>query len=591
MRAVWGLYAAHLLIRAVVFGSAYFLQDDFVFQGQAARRGVFTTDYLLHIHSDHLMPAGYLVAGLAEWISPLNYWVVLATLLPMQAVASFLTLRLLVSLFGARWLVLVPVTLALFSPLTLTSSTWWAAALNLLPVQACGAAAAWAGLTLLRTGRIRWGLAALLALMVGLTFDNKAALIPLVVFVVVWVATPGTDGLARSAWTTIRRFWLLWLSAVGILAGWMAIYLSLSDPAIRDVSESTEVVRTAAITLVQGFVPASLGGPLVWSSVPGSGGAYASPPLWFTVVSIHVLAALVVVGWLNTAHARRAWVGLTTYVACDLIVLALGRSGLVETIGLNLRYTADAMLLLAVAVGATFMPPRGEPEGQRATTLRRVVERRPRLTRVLALAVLYGYLAVSVVSHVSILGHLADNDGREWLANVRDSVEEVGGSVAVLDTGVPDFIYWGLGYPYNQLSWILAPIDGVKVEPVVDQLTRFDDTGRLRDAVLEGTASRPGPDGSCGWSVGPGGTRVWLAEPKFPWRYVMRVGYFTSEDTTVVARFGEGDPVEIPFVGGGLQEVFVDLEGGDRFVTFEEPEGGVTVCLDVEIGEPLIPET
>jgi len=589
LRAVWGLFAIHLVIRVAAFGSAYFLQDDFVLQGQAARRGMFTTDYLLHVHSDHLMPAGYLVAGVAEWLSPLNYWVVLLTLIPLQVAASWLTVRLLLSLFGHRWLVLAPVAVALFSPLTLPSSVWWAAALNLLPVQAAGAASAWAALTLLRTGRRRWGAASMLALVVGLTFDNKAAMVPVVVLVVLWVAVASDGGLVRSLVSVLRRYWALWLAFAFAVGTWLAAYLSLSDPIIRDVSESTEVVRSALITSVEGFVPAVMGGPLAWASVAGSGSAYASPPIWFTVVSIHVLLALVLWGSINSAAGRRAWVGVGTYVGLDLLLLAIGRSGLVETIGLNLRYTADSIVLVAVAVGASVMAPVGHDEGRLMGRVRVWAAHRPGLARGAGIGLVYLYLVPALVSHVTILGHLADNDSREWLANVRQSVDDVGGAVAVLDTGVPANIYWGLGFPYNQISWILAPIDGVRVVPAVTELARFDPQGRLRAAEVDGTAAAPGPDGSCGWEVGPDGAQVRLDGAVFPWRYVMRIGYFTSRDTAATVRLGDGAPVVVPFDGGGLREVFVDIEGGGQYVTFSRPDDDVRVCVDLEVGDAVVP--
>jgi hypothetical protein len=587
-RVIQVMFVAHLVVRTVAFGSAYFVQDDFVFQGQAARRGVFTSEYLLHIHSDHLMPAGYLLAGLAEWISPLNYWVVLLTLVPLQALASWLTIRLLLALFGPRWLVLVPIAVALFSPLTLPSSTWWAAALNLLPVQAAGSAAAWAGLCLVRSGQRRFGVASLLAVTVGLTFDNKAALVPLVVLVVMWVAEPSQTGVLRSAWLVVRRWWWLWLGFLLLLGGWLAAYLSLSEPAIRNVSDSPEVVRTAVITFVEGLIPSLAGGPVVWASVPGSGGAYAAPPTWFTVLSMHLLAALVVWGVLNSAPGRRAWIGAGFYVLADLALLALGRSGLVETIGLNLRYTADAILLLVVAIGASLMPPRDGTPGRFDERVRALIAQRPTVAKGVGIVVLYAYLAAAMVSHVGILGHLADNDSRDWLANVRASVEDVGGSVAVLDTGVPDFVYWGLGHPYNQLSWILAPVDGVNVVPVVTELTRFDEQGVLRAAGLDGMVALPGPDGSCGWAVDAQGARVRLAGQLFPWRYVLRIGYYTRDDTSSVVSLEDGDPVEVPFRGGGLREVFVDVNGGGRAVAFEPTTDGGVVCVDVEVGEPEI---
>ena len=118
--------------------------------------------------------------------------------------------------------------------------------------------------------------------LVWLTFDNKAALVPLVVLVVMWVAEPSQTGVLRSAWLVVRRWWWLWLGYMLLLGGWLAAYLGLSEPAIRNVSDSPEVVRTAVITFVEGLIPSLAGGPVVWASVPGSGGAYAAPPTWFT---------------------------------------------------------------------------------------------------------------------------------------------------------------------------------------------------------------------------------------------------------------------------------------------------------------------
>ncbi len=584
-RIVVGLFVGHLLLRGVVFGSAYFQQDDFVLQGRAGRLPLFSGEYLLHIHSDHLMPGGFFLAGLTERLAPLNYWAVLLQLLLLQALASWLTVRLLVRVFGLRPLVLAPVAVALFSPLTLQSSTWWAAALNLLPVQAAGAAAGLAAVRLVRTGQRRWVLATVLATAAGLAFDNKAALIPLVVLGVAWVARPDESRLLPSLWHLLHRHLLLWLALTATTVGYLALYLSLADPEPRSVADSSEVVRTAWTTLIQGLVPAVAGGPIRWTGEPGSGLAWADPPVWFVVVALHVVVLLAAWGILDSKVARRAWLVLGIYVGLDLALVAFGRSGLVDTIGLNLRYTADSILLVSLALGTSLMAPPGMPEGARAARVRAWLDERPRKKLALGLGALYGYVFVAVVSAMTLLGPVSDADSRTWLGNVRGSIEEVGGAVTVLDASVPEKIYWPLGYPYNQLSWVLSPIDEVSIATTVGLLGAFDETGTLKVADVTGASSIIRPDGSFCWRTGEDGALVRLERPVFDWRYVMKVGYLAEVDTQTTVQLGDGDPVEVPIEGGGVNDVYVDISGGGDVVSFGPSPDGVDICVNAVVGE------
>src|SRR5262249_32007161 len=132
----------------------------------------------------HVMPGAFLVAGALTRLAPLNWTGPAISLVIMTFLASVALLRALHVILGWRPVLLIPLTLALFTPLGIPGYEWWAAALNSLPMLA---AAAWAcadAILLVRTGNQRYAVTALLAYLGGLLFFEKAAVIPFVAFAI-----------------------------------------------------------------------------------------------------------------------------------------------------------------------------------------------------------------------------------------------------------------------------------------------------------------------------------------------------------------------------------------------------------------------
>ena len=63
-----------------------------------------------------------------------QWWACVASVVLLQALASLAVLRLLRELLGNRPVILLPLVLYLFSPLTLAWFVWWANALNAVPL-------------------------------------------------------------------------------------------------------------------------------------------------------------------------------------------------------------------------------------------------------------------------------------------------------------------------------------------------------------------------------------------------------------------------------------------------------------------------
>ena len=78
----------------------------------------------------------FLLAGAIAKVAPFDWMVPAVCLVLLQLVASLAILRALHVILGWRPLLLIPLTFALFSPLSLPAFAWWAAALNALPMTA-----------------------------------------------------------------------------------------------------------------------------------------------------------------------------------------------------------------------------------------------------------------------------------------------------------------------------------------------------------------------------------------------------------------------------------------------------------------------
>ena len=85
-------------------------------------------------------------------------------------------------MFGNRPAILIPLTVFAFSPLSLAALTWWAVALEILPLELAIFMAVDAHVRYLRGGRFRSALAAAGWLLLGLAAMDKGAVVPLLLF-------------------------------------------------------------------------------------------------------------------------------------------------------------------------------------------------------------------------------------------------------------------------------------------------------------------------------------------------------------------------------------------------------------------------
>ena len=199
------LVVLQLAFRGWAIAGSWFYFDDIAFMSRAMNEPL-DASYLLESYGGHLMPGGFLTAWLLTKVAVYSWAPWAAVLLFLQALAGFGMLRLLVSLFGRRPLVLALLAGYLAYVFTLSAGIWFAAGINQLPMQVALVFGLHAHVEYLRHRRIRslvWAIAWTLA---GLVFYEKTLLL-LGIYAIVafgWFCTGGQLHRLKHLWVHYR---------------------------------------------------------------------------------------------------------------------------------------------------------------------------------------------------------------------------------------------------------------------------------------------------------------------------------------------------------------------------------------------------
>ncbi|MDJ0106873.1 hypothetical protein QM646_10680, partial [Rhodococcus erythropolis] len=435
------LIGCQLVIRAWVAASNYFYWDDLILMGRGGRFPLFSSELLLYDHDGHFMPAAFFFTGLITRIAPYN-WALSATLLVIgQAAASLALLRTLRLVLGWRPALLIPLILYLFVPLTLPSFSWWAAALNALPLQIALAWACGDAIKLYRTGHVRYVFSGTAVFVVSLLFFEKAVLVPFVAlaFLVLYLRTQGEGTPIRSAVTKCRR---LWTACAAVLAIWIPVYLTTVESPItgNGRSMSTELLHHGTSL---GMLPTLLGGPWRWERwIPSP--AWADPPTVLVAAAWAALLTTVVM----TVRARRGaawiWAAAALYFLASVVAMTATRSDADTTYELaqTLRYFTDSATVFALAAALILGAPRRRPA---------------RIPVAVAAGLSALFVVSSLVSTVTFVDIWRENPTRDYLANARMSLSQ-NQDAPLLEQPVAIEVLLPVAFPNNLASNVLAPL-------------------------------------------------------------------------------------------------------------------------------------
>ncbi|WP_457205837.1 hypothetical protein [Nocardioides sp. P5_C9_2] len=574
------LVLAHVAFRAWALVPSWFYLDDYnlLYDTTTGRWGL---DYLLEPHNSNLMPGGRAAAWLVAESGTLDWNLAAGLVLLVQAIAAAAALWALLSLFGARWGVIAPLALYLTSAMTLPAMMWWTAALNQVPLQAALFLALGAWVRHLRTRKVVWLVATLVATAVGLFFYVKALLFfPVLAFVALaWFATGGP---LRRLLHVARTYWLAAVAGLVVAVLYLAYYVLAVDAPFTETSPGI-VGRISETMLGTAFMTGVLGGPWSWDPrAPPN--AFADPPDITVHLAWVVVVLTVVFGVLTRRRTLRAWFLLAAYLICCLALLVNSRGPEYGAIiGLEYRYLTDAAAIAAVCVGLAFLELPGAPGSSvpRVPSLLRVQLRPPLVAGLVALVALGGM--ASSVRYVTYWHTLNESD--PWIHALDGDLRRLG-RVDLADTAVPEGVISAVFAPDNALSKMTPLLHGTVDFPrASSRLGVVAEDGTVRAATIgSGVRSEEGPARGCGWKVGAAGRSIPLTGRAFAWDWWVRLGYLYSDESPVTVSAG-GDEVETTLLPG-LNSLYVRLSGSFDEIRIDGLAPGSTLCVDtVEVGQ------
>jgi hypothetical protein len=504
------LIGGQALLRLTVGLGSYFWQDDFIHLDTARTLG-WSTAYLVRDYNDHVEIGTNVVYLLLTRAPPLTFVPAALVMCLLQLLASLLFWRALTAVLGSQQpLVLVPLTIYLFSPLGLVTATWLAAALQALSYQIALFAVLLSLNRLHRGGGRRWAAVSLVSFVLGMAFWEKAALVlPTVatlLLVVVWHQEPWRQRMA-SMWRH-RWAWMLHLAAMG---GYLAAYFAITDGSERAEVAAAPYLRAALTTVTEVLTPGLLGGP--WHSTGAENTLF--PQSGPVLVAVCVVVMALVITWSVRLAGLRAlppWGLAVAYVWGDVALMLWGRAGYLTLVDRDPRYLADAVpVVLLCATAAFAIGLRGRPPLDRPYVWAVSVSASALF---LASCLLTTFLLVPVVQRTY---------SRDFVRSLVEAFETRPG-VSVVNTDAPPAVA-----AIDQRALLSAVGFDAPFDQPGTEMSMFDSLARLRPVELrDPTVSEAGPRPDCGWPVTRSRTTLATLPPGPGRGYLLRLGYVSG---------------------------------------------------------------
>jgi hypothetical protein len=550
----WLLVAIGVLLTGARLARGWYWQDDFSLLAQAAGRPL-GPDLLLSGYNGHLVPGTWLLAWLIDTVAPMEWWPAATASLALTAGVNVAALAMFRRLFGTRPAILLPLALVCTTTLTVGPALWWAAAMQWLPVTLALAAGVYFHAGFLRTGRTRDAAGAVLSVVFGLLFFEKAltTVLVLALFTVAY-GVPGP--LLRRPWRALREHPRYWAVHAVVAAGFLALYLGQVTVTTQPARSGGSVLTLIRYQVLETLLPSFLGGPLTWFDTwPTTIAAWPNPPVLLAVLSWLVALLAVAVSVRLRRGAWRAWVLLLVFYGISAGLVAQARLGVIgPMIGRDQRYLTDLAVMLPLCLALAWLPLRAGLDRQEDTADPLVGS--PGLTAVGAVVVVL-MVAGSAVSGERFMTTWTRNPSQEWFTNLSTGVQDAAGPVRMFPhVPVPPGIMaaaFGADRDLENVAPLLP-------EPPVftDQAEAFvtpDAEGRLHPGTVRGAAAVVVQPSACGV---PGRSATGsFPVPSSGWNYVIKLGYLAQADTA--AQVVVGGTVVPVRLRQGLHDLYVFL--------------------------------
>jgi len=601
-----------LVIRAHFLSGLYFRQDDFRLLDRAYANPLDWSE-LTFIGAGHLIPGPYLVAWLVTRVSLYDYGLACAVSLAFAAAAALALLRLLRALFGDRPGILIPLACYVLCPLTMPDLGIWSSALESVPLQLAVFSAVHAQVRYVRTGRKQDLASGVFWVAFGLFFFEKGLVLPPLLFAITSGFLMGSGPWRARVRACAARYWRAWLAYLALLAVYSVVLkVSLRTSVSQPGSPGSvgNVLTFVSELLRDTLVPGIVGGPWHWFPIPDRSYAVAAPGslAWIAMI---VLVLAIGASVLRARFAWRAWATFGLWlVLADIVPVVIGRLGgySAQVLGLESRYVADSVAVLAICIGLALWPVRPAAEPRASDARSGVPAARPgpgqpaaaQFARTVVALATGVFLVSSLWSIQAYESVTTGAPARAYIANATLAVQQAPARSVVVSGEVPAFIEIGDFGKWARTSTVIGDI--ARAEPAArlrwvsvpsgtfNKLMTFGPDGRLYLARVAGVASPPRPAGSNCWAARGGRIAVPFSAAGSAFTTVLRIGYYWNSPSPVRVTVRYGSQVRQVRFEPGLHGAYLPVGGpADRVVI--SGYGSAAPCVgDAEAGN-LVPWT
>ncbi len=561
-RNVWttGLLIVVLatVMRALTTRGTWWFFDDLYFLQKSVGTDL-SAGYLIAPYNGHLMPGAWALMWANAQIAPTDFELARWEMVIGFAVFAVGMLRLSIRLFDARWGALVPVIVALFSPIFIPATTWWAAAVNQIPMLIAIVFGLDAFVRYLRSPSTRLLLTHLMWFVMGVGFGERA----IVAFGFAWMLALSyfTSGsLSARVRDLSTRYRTATLIHLGFVATYVAVYLSVAANFAVTQAASRPLWDVARNLMWQAFTPAVIGGPLHFTTSKVTQQT-ADPTTTFTVIAALALASTVWVAHRTRSHSKRAWLLPLGSLALNTLLIAASRAIYFgPEIALDYRFQTEAGLAWSLAVGLAYLPVLG------ATEQVSITEPMPSLVtpRSVALVLIVTSFLGSLSALRFPLRDLGSQSPRAYLGEVAKASSDT----TLINLTVPPWIWSPFAFPTNTYRHVFKPFNiAFKYGPPVEvPATLIADDGTLRTAPFHGVRNMvTATPGAC-VPVGTNTTPFVLDGPVVGYGWYLQLDYAAQQSGTMK-------------VIAGTKTTSVDVIPGQHTVMVETAGGYETVSV------------
>ena len=575
-RFAFVLISIQVIFVAWSTSTTWFKQDDFVQLFRASRLGGFPGN-LFNVYIGHLTPGAFTFYAINHKLFGMEWTSIAVVVGTLQLFATFLTWRVIRSLFGVRPISLLLLVVYVSSVLVFTPAMWLSSLMMYLPLQVALPASV---LLLQRYFRSPTKVNAVLptiAVFISLLFFEKCLFItPFLICLV--AATPLTE---RSATTVKKRLVesripLLILTTSTSIYGVFYLYLSRSSHD-RPQLEMSRILDFTLDPIFKVFNPSMIGGPGIRREGVLGIAHIAAASNWFELIASNVfIFTLIAFSAIYVVRWARFWIILYGFALLNIILLvAAGRGWVIDNPRNMSEIVFPAVVLIGLALGAGVFEP--DPVWKRTL---------PQFFKGKSLPAAIGALfALVVLTNATFHARevrigLSPAPAYVYTKNALSSSQEIRHPVTLIHQYVSGDLLNGVlgeGKFLNFTSTILKPSNGPWT---------FADAARDAYMVLEdgtvvpaGTSHETVPqyeNGLCNIDLHDGvPKKLTLNGDPFPWTWYGSITAATRNDVQITVDWN-ADPTTFTIPNGVSNTLFY-IPGGGNTMTVTAIGGDVCV--------------